>query len=280
MATDGVLMPNLAGALGLYDVRFINSVDIKYYQNYKGHLINLPCQNSSCDLWFTGLPTFSFSSSVIADKLPYYSVLGVRYIVTPLGITVPGLFTVYQEEVNISENPGALPRAFVAHQFENAPSYKAAQEMIGQPDFKWNETVILEEAVPERYHNIAGSGFTEASITDYRANKVTIAVDTDIAGMLVLTDTFFPGWQARIDGQEAKIYRIDGLVRGVFVEPGEHTVEFSYYANSFRQGVSLAVLSLLLTLGIYLVMRRRERRSDAPADASSAEANKTWEWWQ
>ncbi|MFC1990739.1 YfhO family protein [Chloroflexota bacterium] len=287
MATDGVLMPNIAGALGIYDIRYINSINIASYHYYMRCLRGLvppPWElppPSGTDLWFTGLPTFSYVKGmelplppVIEERLPYYSVLGVKYIITPSSVTIHGLPLVYENEVNIYENPDALPRAFVAYQLEYAPSFEAAQEMIGQPDFAWEKTVVLEEEAPGRYQNLSGEEFSEASIIDYQPNQLTIEVSTKDAGMLVLSDNYFPGWEARVDGRGAKIYRVNGVMRGVFIEPGTHSVEFTYFANSFRQGVVIATLSLLVGLGCFLIMRRRERQESSTTSPSD------WEWWQ
>ena len=45
-------------------------------------------------------------------------------------------------------------------------------------------------------------------------------------GFLVLTDSYYPTWQASIDGKETKIYLTDYNFRGIIVPKGEHTVEF------------------------------------------------------
>ena len=269
MATDGVLMPNSAGALGLYDVRYINSVTVATYHNYMLHLRDLnpapwgPRPPDSSDLWFSGLSPVSFAPGmelplppVIEEQLPYYSTLGVRYIITPSTISMNGFPLVYAEEVNIYENTDALPRAFVVHQLEYLPSSDAAQERIGQPSFDWKKTVTIEEEIPSRYQSMSDSDISPATISDYKPNYVAIELDTEDIGMLVLSDTYFPGWLAKVDGNEAKIYRVNGVMRGVFVEPGHHKVEFTYLANSFRQGVGIAVLSLLLGVGFFWIIRR------------------------
>lgn len=291
MATDGVLIPTTASALDLYDVRYINSITVASYHHYMQCLRGLipppwgyPLAPDASALWFTGLPPLTFSKGmnyplppVIEQCLPYYSALGVKYIITPSAVSLSGLPLVYEDEVNVYENPDVLPRAFVVRQLEYAPSFEAAQERIGQTGFDWRKTVVLEEKAPARYQNMSGGELSEASIIDYRPNRVVIEVNTNDAGMLVLSDTYFPGWEARVDGRETKIYRVNGVVRGVFVEPGKHTVEFIYSANSFRQGLGVAGLSLVLGTGVCCVMRRRRTQETSSTHSSSP---RDWQWWQ
>ena len=70
------------------------------------------------------------------------------------------------------------------------------------------------------------------------------------AGGLVLTVVFYPGWRARVDGQPAKVYRVDDTARGVFIPP--HVVEFSYFPASFMIGLIVATGALLVCIALLL----------------------------
>jgi uncharacterized membrane protein YfhO len=93
-----------------------------------------------------------------------------------------------------------------------------------------------------------------------------IRVSARSAGFLVLSDLFYPGWVARLDGRLVKIYRADYLLRAVGVPPGEHVVEFEYACPSFGFGaaVSVAAGGLVICCFYYLLWatlseRRRSR---------------------
>jgi uncharacterized membrane protein YfhO len=77
--------------------------------------------------------------------------------------------------------------------------------------------------------------------------------------MLVLSDTWYPGWHATVDGHDAKIERVDYLLRGVRVGPGSHTVQMTYRPLSFRIGWIVSLATALALLGAVLVSRRRRR---------------------
>jgi len=81
------------------------------------------------------------------------------------------------------------------------------------------------------------------------------AAEVTAPALLVLTDTFFPGWEARVDGTPAPILRADYAFRGVALGAGEHRIVFRYRPWSFYTGVALAAGALALALGA--AVRRR-----------------------
>jgi uncharacterized membrane protein YfhO len=76
--------------------------------------------------------------------------------------------------------------------------------------------------------------------------------------MLVLSDTWYPGWHAKVDGRDTKVERVDHMLRGVRVGPGTHTVEMIYRPLSFRIGW---IVSLLTALALALAVVRGRRRA-------------------
>lgn len=286
MAIEGVLMPNMSSAVGIYDVRYVNSLNIAAYQNYMLHLRGLLPQtrelppSGGSDLWFTGMAPFSYIQGMevslapaIEEKLPYYSLLGVKYFITPKATTLNNLALVYNEEVKIYENPSVMPRAFIAYQVERAFSYEQAQNQIGTEGFSWESVMMLEESVPGKSQRLSGGEISEAEIISYSPNRVTIKAQARSAGILVLSDVFYPGWRAYLDGNRVEIYRVNGIMRGLFIEEGEHIVEFQYYADSFRQGIAIALCSFILMMVVVFINWKREKYA-------SIISLENWRWWK
>ena len=98
------------------------------------------------------------------------------------------------------------------------------------------------------------------SLTD-SGNAVTIHASSPHAGWLILADTFYPGWQATIDGAPVEIQIANGAFRAVSFPAGDHTIEFRYEPLSVRLGliISLASLTIIVMglLGLHLRDRRR-----------------------
>jgi hypothetical protein len=187
----------------------------------------------------------------------------------------PGLPLVYDGEVLIYENPQAMPRVWLAHEVRYVSSPEEAWQAMAQPDVNLTETALVEEYVPgiDGGARLRGKGDT-AKIVRYEPNEVEVKAATAQPGMLILSDVFYPGWQATVDGEPAYIYRTYGLIRGVFLSPGEHTVVFEYRPRSFALGLVAAALSILSlsVWGIARIIGKRRRKGGAgPADQRNCE---------
>ena len=270
----GVLMPNFASAVGLYDVRFISSLSVKTYHDFVNRFLRrypLPFINT---LWFTGLSkrydgmlsidVNKFTQEAEKDiraQLRFYSVLGVKYFVMPssshLQIKEGGASNfrlVYDQEVKIYENLKVLPRTFVVHETERANNYEEAQTLAGHQNFDFRKQAVLEEMIPNAASMAhEGPSDSHSEIVHYGARKVELKVETSQPGLAILTDVYYPGWQAEVNGEPAKIYRVNGLLRGVWLPEGEHQVIFSYWPPSFQIGFALAAISSLICLLLVMV---------------------------
>jgi uncharacterized membrane protein YfhO len=86
-------------------------------------------------------------------------------------------------------------------------------------------------------------------------NRVRISADMHCTGMVILGDSFYPGWEATIDGKPARIWEAYGVVRGVVTPAGAHQIEMRFRPGSVFAGGACFVLGLLLTAGL-LALRR------------------------
>jgi len=173
-----------------------------------------------------------------------------------------GYSTVFQlSNINIIENPDVYPRTFLVNQFVSVESDDAQNFLLNNPDFDLRHNVVLEEQLSsEQINQLKSSSLqnSNAEIISYEEDKITINVNSDAASLLILTDTYYTGWKAYVDGVETEIYRADGLVRAVFVPTGNHTVEFSYLPDSFVNGVIISLVTggVLLSLFVYSNKRK------------------------
>ena len=278
----GALFPNYSSALGVHDVRYVNALTPLAYHNFRKthlHAYELKDGEESA-LWFTGRPERSVAvdkdgvemhylflkpvEEDILNKLRSYTLLAVRYFVFPAGHPgfnpVFGLRLVYDEEVKIYENPQAPERVFVAHAFDYADSFEEAQAMAMALDSGVTERIVLEEeptgvetmAEPGSRNSVVSPGYT-AVIREYKTNSVVVEVTAESDGVLVLADTYYPGWTATVNGEKSRVLRVNGLVRGVVVKKGESTVEFRYCPLSFKAGMALFFVTGILC--IFLIHR-------------------------
>jgi uncharacterized membrane protein YfhO len=84
-----------------------------------------------------------------------------------------------------------------------------------------------------------------AVIEKYTPQVVQVAVNTNDAAVLLLNDTFFPGWNVYVDGQVEPLLHANYLFRAALIAPGCHVVVFKYQPPSFQVGVIASVAALL-----------------------------------
>ena len=178
---------------------------------------------------------------------------------------------VYDGEVRVYENPEALPRFFIAHNVQQVTHAEYGWNALEQGLVDGHNTIIVEEYVPGLRNSTSHPPNTQDSVTlvEYQPNKVVLKTATDAPGMLVLNDVAYDGWSAWVDNQRTKIYRVNGLVRGVFIESGEHQVVFRYNPNSFVAGVIMALVATISTV-TWAMMPRREAQT-LNSESSKAE---------
>src|SRR5262249_25500286 len=119
-------------------------------------------------------------------------------------------------DARVYANDAAVPRAFVVGAEQVTDDQLAA---VTAPSFDPRRTAVV--SAPQR---ISGTG--RAAIVTDEDERVVVRANANGRALLVLADTWFPGWKARVDGRPAPIVRTDQLLRGVVVGAGTHTVEF------------------------------------------------------
>ena len=108
---------------------------------------------------------------------------------------------------------------------------------------------------------VIASGDPSAKITEYKANSLEIKTSGG-AGVLTVSDQFYPGWQATVDGQPTDIVRADAVFRAVCVPPGDHTVRFDYRPGSLYVGVAISAAGwlALFAFAIFALVSGRRKK--------------------
>jgi Bacterial membrane protein YfhO len=250
------LPPNIAMSYGLYDVRgFDYPVERRYARLWR----QVPDGSVGGDI----APHFA---TVTPRSLRVLSLLSVADLIQgraderPRG---PGLRVAYDgPDGRVYANERALPRVFLVDRQRIVADGDAALAAVTSPAFDGTEVAITERAIPGVPGAAGGSPGRAGSarLVSYDAERAAVEVRAARRSVLVLTDTYFPGWEARVDGAPVDIERVDYVLRGVPVPAGAHRVEFSYEPASWRVGwivALLAAIALAATAAIGLRARRR-----------------------
>lgn len=225
MTTDSrILPPNFSA---MYFLQSIDGYDPLYLRRY-GELIAAMERNKP-DI---NLP-FGFNRIITPHnyKSKIASLLGVKYILSLDDLSSPNLQKVFHEgQTKIYENLKAFDRVFFT---TNILSVTGKQEAINA---MFDEKIDLKHvAIVEGWDKTKtkyNSDNAKAEINLYKSDEVIINTSNSDEGLLLLTDTFYPAWHAKICSKyytncyETKIYRTDYNFRGVIVPPGKHSVIF------------------------------------------------------
>jgi uncharacterized membrane protein YfhO len=111
----------------------------------------------------------------------------------------------------------------------------------------------------------------KVEVTKYAASAVNLSADMTCDGMVVLSDTYYPGWRAEVDSKPVPIEEVNVAMRGVFVPPGHHEVTFSYQPVSVYAGAGLTVLGS----GAVLLLTIFARKMRVPVDFQAKSRNNT-----
>jgi len=190
-----------------------------------------------------------FHNILDMNGLNYMSILGVKYLLLQQPLNHPD-FTLhdscYGGQVKIYQYQKALPRAWLAGNYEVIARETEILERIKQSSFDPSRTVILEE-LPE--------GFVSAkqlqgivTVDEYQPNQIKLTVETSTPAIMVMSENHYPAWQAYLDGQPVKTYRADYTFRAVVVPAGKHKVEFKYQSKPFNTGLTISLISALVVL--------------------------------
>ena len=197
----------------------------------------------------------------VEPNLKLLGLLNVEYLAAAFPMNWPGLIP--ETEVNgvfIYRNAYALPRSWVAHRSVPAESDWLAQ--LEELSLYVGSTVLVEFNDPSFQPTTLGAAPTSAQIINYSANRFEVETLIAEPGWLVLSEIWYPGWQATVNGQPQPVVRVDGLLRGVYLaQPGQNQVTLEYRPKSVAWGGWISGLTLVGLVLIGLVATWANRSS-------------------
>ncbi|MCL5676047.1 MAG: YfhO family protein [Patescibacteria group bacterium] len=152
----------------------------------------------------------------------------------------------------IYKNREAVPRIFLTSDYAVEKDDKNIIKTIFNSNFPLNSRLILEEE-PKVKLDKTDNSTVNYQLIDYSPEKVVIKTETSQSKLLFLSDNYFSGWQATVDGKTTLIYRTDYTFRSVVVPAGVHTVEFTYHPATFFNGLKISLLTFMFIVIVTLL---------------------------
>ena len=248
LALNGGLPPNTNAIYGLNDIRGYNALETDSYHRFLAATGEHPQHHQR----HLRILHFSNFESRLID------LVNVRYIISDRTLHHPKLTLVWEDGARVYENRSVLPRAFLVYRTHVLRNGGEMDRALRDPTFNPSETVLFEREGP----TLSGlvDPMATVRIADYQPERVVVEASSRYDAVLVLADSWFPGWKATIDGVPTRILRGNLLLRAVSIPAGNHRVVFHYDPAPFRLGVLVSASALLIgvSLGLAgLVLRRR-----------------------
>lgn len=195
------------------------------------------------------LERYSHFITAVADpQARAYDLLNTRYLVTTQELDLaeeegtPQLIG-QQEGVWVYERPASLPAAWLVHQVEVRED-ESILERLNDPAFDPQSVALLEQETVCSLSEPAQPG--EVQFRRRGNNGIEIELRAAADGILVLSEIFYPGWRATLDGELVPILRADYVLRALCVPAGEHRVVMVYDPPLLKIGLAITGLTLLL----------------------------------
>lgn len=174
-----------------------------------------------------------------------YPLINAKYILSfdkELNNTKP----IFSEGItNVFINQKYLERAYLVQDIINANSDIESKQFLLDKDFDPKSQAVV---IDVNSNNVLQTTNSESivNITSYKSNIIKIKTKTTGNSFLVLLDNYFPGWKAKVNNVDTKIYRTNHTFRGIYVPSGENEIIFEYKPNSFRIGALVSLTSIIL----------------------------------
>jgi hypothetical protein len=249
----GLLANQRSMLFGLEDAQGYNPVQLSRYWTFVRRATDLPLDYNAA--------IFPDPSARVLD------LLGVDWIVAPAGspppdtrispVAVDGRWALFARV-------DAPPRASFVSRWRvvRGPDRALADAMA--PGTDPSSEVVLEE---DPGLGPSGPASSEPFPATYRSTGLGSAVITVVAprdGMVVVRNSYDPGWRARIDGRPARVLAADGIVQAVPVPAGRHTITLAYRDPSIALGILGSCFGVVTLLAVgWLARRRASRRASA-----------------
>ncbi len=203
-----------------------------------------------------------------APEFVRWQLLGVKYVITwreqlsnraggLLNTIVTARGTVPDSKGNVTKThqlPLPPQRAFLAHQVVVAPLDDTLYATLADPDFDPFATAVLPVAA-----SVSPGPADRVTVTLDQAGALAVQTDSAGAGVLVVSEAYFPGWQATLDGRPTPVLRADGALLAVGVPSGAHSVALLFRPPVLLIGGVISLAALLLA--VVGVVRRSPRPS-------------------
>ncbi len=216
----------------------------------------------------------NFANLLLPERrIKLFRALNIRYVVAFQSLEIPGMRLSRRFPEHFSwlyEIDRPVPRVYIVSEVIHEPQAAKRIRLMSSAEFDPLQQVILNDQLPSVTGRTTGG---EAKLVRYSNDRVVINATLGDPGVLVLADSYYPGWKVFVDERQGKILQANHFFRGVELPAGNHRVEFVYDPLSFKLGLVISSLTAAFLFAVPLVgwiLRRAAlRRSGTGLSQSS-----------
>ncbi len=246
------LPPYLAAGAGLQTADGVEPVHLFVYDRFMA--LAGGYDDASFSVTLPPFPPDRPLNEAFRDARPDLRLLGllnVEYLAAAFPMEDAGLSPMAEiSGTFVYRNAYALPRAWIA-----SPVWAPTWTQVG------GDWLAQLAALADLGTRSVGEGKTSASVTSYAPDRIEVEARLPEAGLLVLAEIWYPGWQVMVDGQPQPVEKVAGILRGVSLDAGTHRIVFVYSPASVRWGTALSLVgwAAVLAFGCVLAVRGARR---------------------
>ena len=217
--------------------------------------------------WQNILDTLSFQSTVVDMLNLKYLVLSPEQFAKErlqFGEKFFPVFTSPDGRQVVAENRNVLPKAWLVQSVLAVSDKNQSLGVITNPAFDPRRMAVVEsqpelQLLPINMSSIGVAG--EVALKRYENSEIELVAKPTANSLLVLGEKYYKGWRAFVDGSEVTIHPVNHVLRGVYLTPGSHKVEFRFDPLPFKIGkyLTLASFALFAAMLVREWMLRRKR---------------------
>lgn len=209
--------------------------------------------------WQQLLEQFSFTG-------PAADMLNVKYLImlnsdyqqqkASIGTKFFPVLTTPDSDRVVLENRTVLPKAWLVSSVGVVPDFEQRLFILQDPVFPTSKVALVESPPPfAMLEPQAALALPQnVSVPVYENNRIVVDASTSQNALLVLGEKYYRGWKSTIDGKATEIIPVNHVLRGVYLAPGEHQIEFVFDPLPFKIGKWLTILSFVF----FTIMLLRE----------------------
>ena len=169
-----------------------------------------------------------------------------------------GKYMTFCKDLALFEFTGALPRTKLYSHWQVSTNDAATLKLLADKNFDPQQTVLVSTPLPTAADSTNENSGT-VNFKSYKPADIVFDAKSGMASVLLLNDKYDANWHVSVDGKPAELLRCNFIMRGVYLPPGSHTVEFRFTLPNKPLYVTLAAMGVgLLLLGLLIFLERRK----------------------